>query len=324
MLLTFISLALSAVQQEDPWQTALDEKVPCYSQQVTSFPWYDKAHLLLSSQVCQRALWFDNIFSANRQLSQQSATSIVWLRFENEFHQYSGYSFEPQLNAIVDLPNTEKRLKLLVGDHDDDTNDLTNPVLDSSRSSRSSAVLRYVLPSSANWGVDFDLGFHLSGGPFARTRGRVNHAFNGSTVGKFTQDFVLEFSETWYEQSLFIIDHFNSLGAYRFSSKAKYGAETHGIEWQLAGYQALPLTKRAVTTNFFIIEGATQDSLKRGHSERVRTGIQLRHSVWRPWFFYELEPQLIYPRAQNYRHEWLITFSIELQFGRSRKRGYFK
>ena len=310
-------------QAVDHWQQALEQKRPCETEAKENYPWYDKAHLLLSESVCQRALWFDNFFSAGEKLSEKQATSLIWLNFQYRWNERDGEIFKPRLRAIVDLPNTQKRFKLIIEGGDQSTISQNPGEPASSDSEHSSAAIRYKMFDMDNWDFDLDLGAHFSGGPFTRGRARYYHTFNDRTVGSFRQDLVVELKELWYESSKLTLEHFSQDAVYRFVSKGKYGQKTDGLEWQLLLSRTDQISKRAAVTTFIAVEGATEDPDAARQSEISRLGMHYRRSMWRPWFFFELEPQFTLPRKHNYQDTWQITASFEIQMGKSRKRGYY-
>ncbi len=328
LLAAFLFLAQSAADSQpvaDSGQQALEDKRPCTDSAQADYPWFDKAHLLLSSQVCRQALWFDNFFADEDQLTNKHATSLIWLNVEQTWHKKDGWTSGATLKGVIDLPNSQKRLKLIFEGQDNRAtqtqSELTNR--DDSTSTKNSALIRYQWFDSSQWQFDLDLGLRFSTGPFGRARVLYRAGITEATVATYRQDFVLSTEDSWYEVSTLFVDHFTPYAAYRFNSELRYGEKSHGLEWRLSGYQAIQASKRSVVTNFFIVEGATSDPQHKKQSERIRTGINLRRSIWRPWFFYELQPQVIFPRSSNYQLEYQITAAIELQFGRSRKRGYF-
>lgn len=307
----------------DSWQRALEEKRPCETTAKADYPWYDKAHLLLSDQVCQRALWFDNFFTAGEQLSEKQATSLLWVSLEHEWNERDGELFKPKLKGIIELPNTRKRLKLIIDGRDDSSisDDASDPT--ASGDERASAAFRFSLFDASNWDFDLDVGVKANSGPFTRGRARYYHAFNKRTVGTLTQDVVLELKELWFETTKFSLEHFSTDVAYRFTVRGKYGQESDGLEWGTVISRTDQLSKRAAMTHFLAMEGATGDEADGRESEIYRLGLHYRRSLWRPWFFFELEPQITFPRHYDYQATWQITAGIEVQMGKSRKRGFY-
>lgn len=329
MLLSALILAAS-VQAADPktseadaWQQALDQKRPCEATAKEDYPWYDKAHLLLSDSVCQRALWFDSFLSAGAQLTDKQASSLLWLSLQPRWNEREDSTLKPVLRAVIDLPNTKKRLKLVIEGQDDAQLNHNADDSTSLDNKRSSAALRYSVFDHRNWDLDLDLGIRLNGGPFTRARAKYHHAFNETTVGTLTQELVLELKELWHETSRFTLQHFSDDTIYRLVSQGKYGQESDGMEWRLWLSRTDQLSKRGALSCFAAVEGATQDPRLKAQSEIYRLGFNYRRTMWRPWFFFELEPQLTFPRKFNYKETWQMTLKFEFQFGKSRKRGFY-
>ena len=49
--------------------------------------------------------------------------------------------------------------------------------------------------------------------------------------------------------------------------------------------------------------------------ETWRTSVRFRRSVWRPWFFYEIEPYVLWPRSLGYEGITGIVLRLEVQAG---------
>ena len=45
------------------------------------------------------------------------------------------------------------------------------------------------------------------------------------------------------------------------------------------------------------------------------TSINLRHSTWKKWFFYELKPSVNFARKRDYKANYSIEFLVNLYFG---------
>jgi len=43
--------------------------------------------------------------------------------------------------------------------------------------------------------------------------------------------------------------------------------------------------------------------------------VRFRRSVWRPWFFYEIEPYVFWPRSLGYEGITGIVLRLEVQAG---------
>ncbi|MCM2681437.1 hypothetical protein [Echinimonas agarilytica] len=307
-------------QLEDEWEAALEKKRPCEVSAQEDYPWFDKAHLLLSDSVCQQALWFDNFFGSDEPgVEQDLASSLVRVNMQYVVTEREADRFRPRVLAAMYLPNTEKRLQLIIEGNDESTIGGTGDNVSDSNTDRGSAAVRYSAFSIDNWDVSFDVGANFSGGVYTRARARFFHAFNKKTVGKFTQDYTVESKDGWYETSRFTLDHFADYNTvYRFYSQGKYGRDTDGMEWRLTAARVDQISNRAAIAYFATVEGASRDPVD-DPSETYKIGFNFRKSVWRPWFFFEIEPQLTFPRKYNYNTNGVLIAGIELQFGKSRR-----
>ncbi|MBW8191675.1 hypothetical protein K0504_11575 [Neiella marina] len=310
-----------AEQEADMWRYAQQHMQPCSSSAKENYPWYDKAHLLLSDTVCEQALWFDSFFGPDQVSSSdvQSASSLVQLNLDYVYRERESDQLKPRVQASINLPNTSNKLKLLIEGRDESVtgDNLTSPAGRSQE--KSAAAVRYIFFDQNNWDLNFDVGAHFNGGPFTRIRARNYKPLSERTIFKFTQDLTLELEDSWYETTRFTIDNFHDDVVYRYQAQSKYGEKTDGIEWRLLVARIKQLTSRSAIAGFASVSGATEDPSDDDESEIYRLGLNYRKSIWRPWFVVHVEPQITFPRKYDYQTNYLFLLGIEVQFGKGRR-----
>ncbi|MBD1391439.1 hypothetical protein IC617_18600 [Neiella sp. HB171785] len=320
------AIALSAEDETEMWSYAKDHMRPCESIAQENYPWYDKAHLLLSDTVCDQALWLDSFFGPDEVSSSdiQSASSLIRISTDYVIRQRESDKIKPRIQASIHLPQISNKLQLLIDGKDDSGNgdNLLNPA--GRRQEKSSAAVRYTMFDRDSWDLSFDVGAHFSGGPFTRVRARHYDPWSDNTVFKFTQDLTLEFEDSWYETSRATVDRYLDDVIYRYQLQGKYGEKTDGYEWRATIARIKQLSQRSAIVSFLSVEGATDDPRDEDESEIYRLGFNYRKSVWRPWFTYHLEPQITLPRKFDYKPTYLFIAGIEIQFGKGRRPSHEK
>lgn len=308
-------------QEEDMWRYAQQNMQPCSSSAEEDYPWYDKAHLLLSSTVCEQALWFDSFFGPDQVSSSdvQSASTLVQFNLDYAIRERESDKLKPRIQASINLPNTEDKLQLLIEGRDESASgdSLTSPAGRSQ--DKSAAAVRYTFFDIDSWDLSFDVGAHFNGGPFTRLRARYYEPWSDHTIFKFTQDLTLEFEDSWYEISRATVDNFHDNVVYRYQAQAKYGEKTDGTEWRLMLARIQQLSHRSAIAAFVSHSGATGDPKDKDESEIYRLGLNYRKSIWRPWFVVHIEPQLTFPRKFDYKATYMFIAGIEIQFGKGRR-----
>ncbi len=275
--------------------------------------WYDKAHDLLSSSAQDSALWFDDFFGPSEEADQ--ASSHFRLRLQQRVFEREPNEFKARVSASYYLPNTEKRLKLLV--ESDPDSELTEVRDESSEEADSGfrAALRWTPLDYRAWDLSFDLGITLDSGldPFARTRARYYHSLDDRTVVKLSQELKVEAQDGWSETSRVTVERIHSASGYRLHGRAKYGEETEGLEWSTTLVRAERLNAVSALATFLTISGRTRDEEEQ--SEIYRLGANYRRNFLRSWLYYEVEPQLTWPRKYDYATNLELRLTLEVQFG---------
>ena len=304
------------------WQESQQYLKPCEATAEENLAWYDKAHLQLSSSVCEQAIWFDRFLSPTA-LDNDVASSLVKVKLQQRWHKKRGFRAEPKLSAYLNLPNTKKNLKLYIESQfsrqEKDSID-DEQLISPSDEKGTSAAIRWMPWDQQAWDLALDVGARFDGGPdpFTRAIARMSYPLSQQSVAKFSQELLLELQDSWSETSRFSIDYYADNRGYRWANRAKYGDQTDGMEWQVYLGTIRKLDHRTTLSCYVEVEGATDDRAG-AQSENYKLGLHYRHSFFRPWLFYELEPQLTWPREYAYHFTPVLLFNLEVQLGRKRR-----
>ncbi|MBY6187126.1 hypothetical protein KUV89_10910 [Marinobacter hydrocarbonoclasticus] len=280
--------------------------------------WYDKAHNMLSTSAQGSAVWFDEFFGPSEEADQ--ASSHFRLRLQQRFFERESNDFKVRVSAAYYLPNTERRLKLLV--ESDPDSELTEVRDEQSEDGDSGtrAALRFIPVDLRAWDLSFDVGVKIDSGldPFVRTRARYYNDLDERTVLKLSQELKVEAQDGWSETSRMTIERLYDYSGYRFHGRAKYGQETEGLEWSTTFIRAERLTSRSALATFVTVSGQTHDEEEQ--SEIIRLGANYRRNFLRSWLYYEIEPQLTWPRKYDYVTNLELRLTLEAQFGQRQRR----
>lgn len=276
----------------------------------------------LSDQVARFASTIDRFFGGDRHY-QESNQSVVQMDLARAMGYGGDSKFKLAARLNLKLPVTEGRLRLLI-ETDPEKNITTEPikeptVLRNKVVVPSSVALaaRYATPEENVWhfSVDGGIKFPIPVKPFVRTRARYS-ALKG--------DWRLNAEESVY--------WFNTLGA----------GETTQLD--LERIISAPLLFRA-TSNATWLNDKQNFDLRQDftfyHTLNDRTALQYQASVtgvsnpqlqvtdyvmlvfyryrlYQKWLFFELSPQLHFPREKNYKFSPALTMRLEVLFDESR------
>jgi hypothetical protein len=277
----------------------------------------------LSEQFVGLVSGIDRFFGDDR--NYQEANDSV---FQLDFTRVMGYGGERRFvlsgRAKVHLPIAEKRLHLLIEtDPDknatvDSTQKQTPPLKKPAAPESYAAALRFERAREERWhfSADGGLQFHgLSTTPFARTRAsltvplegwRMKLAetlfwFNTIGAGETTQ---LDFERPISESLLF-----------RSSSNASWLHDTQNFDLRQDLSFFHKLDERTVLLYQASVLGVTRPQTQVTDSVIL---LVYRYRLHREWVFFELSPQLHFPRERDFRPSSLLSMRLEMLFDGSK------
>jgi hypothetical protein len=285
----------------------------------------DHTHDLLERGILQQVVRFDDFFGkANNQ--KELHTSYL-LRWRNSLRLQSGGGFNlgTALRANVELSRISERLLLTISG--DDKSDLFAPSLPEDpgnpgfdRTSRTARIvnteLRYQLMRSEDTDFFLGSGVELALPPqlFARTRFQRYQRINELSLVRFAETLFVktpygvgETTELSFEHSL------NRKTLLRLANTGTVSQEIKALEWGSELSMLHELSTRSAVTVTGGIYGNT------GFEDWVnnyRVLLRYRRNFLRPWLFYELEPQVTWPRnlVGSYSRTFAVTLRVEVGF----------
>ena len=282
----------------------------------------DSSHKTISENIIYISNLVDSFFSNERYL-EESYGSYGCLKF-NVYYSEGGHR-DSRFRAClkIDLPHTKKKWKLIFESDDNGKEDVVDgqddqrtvvAEVDDNRNTSSTALLRYVAKEELLKYISFDIGIktRIPLDPFARLRYRRTwvpepwlfrlteslYYFN-SIKGGFLSRFDIErrLGENWYARM-------TSEADFRDEESQFNLAQNFGVYRRVGKGRALGFE--------LVIGGASQPN---PHVEFYVYQIKYRINVWRDWFFFEVNPQLVHQRENDFDQVAGILFAVEAVFG---------
>lgn len=270
--------------------------------------------------------WAKNIdrFFGDARNYQEANDSVIQM----DISRVMGYGGDPKIDvsfrANVKLPNTEKKLHLLIETNPDENIAVNqnNPRLPSSAkisTPRSyAAALRYEKIEAERWHFSTDGGVKLAGldsTPFVRARVSLSMPlaqwrlkvadsvfwFNTIGAGEST---LIDFERTLSEQHLF-----------RASSNATWLNDTQNFELSQSFSVFHTLDERAALLYQISAVGVSKPQTEVSDYVILMT---YRSRIHREWVFFEISPQIHFPRVLDYRTSWQLSMRLEFLLDKSR------
>ena len=279
----------------------------------------DTPHKYVSEKLEWLVTGVDKFF-ANEALYTYSTDSYVQLSGEVWFEEMTGNTTtQGKLRARVDLPRTKKKLKLLI---DTDPTEKQNPIersvdQGSVATTQNTDVYASVQRERVRkgWLIRPSLGMKIRSPlvpfakleftnlfPFKYWQLRLNenmYWYNDSGAGS---DSTFDFDLPVGKQNLF-----------RATSFARWTEETNyfALSQTFAFYQTLSPTRKI---SYQI--GAYGQTQPTWYMTEYLAVIRYRQNIHEDWLFFEIQPQVLYQKINNWNDELSVLFKLEMLFGR--------
>lgn len=277
--------------------------------------WLDHQQCVFSGRALVTARWVDDFFG---DWHDDEASMMARLVFHTSVTESEGMQSKVTLRASATLPNARKRLRLIITDETEESQDGQEQRRQlGSEDSRVSAALRWLSYDRDGLDSSFDVG--LRGvdptDVFARYRLRKTWSLTDDSIARLSQ--TLRYGSDTKERYTPVLDFeraLDSRSVLRFSNFYDYRQESSddGFNWT----HGLSLSKA--------LSGSR--SFSYGYSIGGRTRPEWRgesHGPWaiyrrpflRPWLYYEVEPHYTWYRDRDWDGLVSLLLRVEVQFG---------
>lgn len=327
LLLTFGVITISTGQEDnnaESYLTPQEEEGPENSDieylllpDDDIFSFLDAPHALISESVEEVAQGMD-LFFADEKIYSEATTSYARLSTQISFNNDNSTSTYGDIHLKIDLPQTKKKLKLLL-ESDTDRDLQTGTDQNKSPGQKDEAVsffaaLQKEISERRAWRTKVSLGIKLKVplDPFILVRAAKDFSI---------AEWKMRFTETLF--------WFNSKGAgasslleldYALTKDLLFRSRTselwtdfldyHEIEQIFSLYHELT-ERRAISYNIGIYD-VTHPSLQ---TERYYASIGYRQRVHKDWLFIEVSPAVVYARENDFHADHSVILKLEMVFG---------
>ena len=315
-----------APQPEQPAPTA--EQVVPQIQKSDRFNSMEAPRDYMSGKIAHFANYIDNFFGNDRHY-QESNQSVVQMDLTKLNGYGSDHKFDLATRVNLSLPKTEGRLRLLV--ETDPENNITDQPIPGLIPTQGSTVItnKVVVPGSLalaaryatakedvwNFHTDWGIKFPLPPKPFVRARGSFSYP-----LGEWRMKAIQ--SVYWFntlgagETTELDLEHFLSKpGLFRATTTVTWLNDTQNFDMRqdLSIYQ----TKNDRTA---LLYQASAIGISNPQYQMTDFVVLLlyRYRMHEQWLFFELSPQLHFPRDRQYQYSPAINVRLEVLFDESR------
>ncbi|NTV14755.1 MAG: hypothetical protein HGA96_12625 [Desulfobulbaceae bacterium] len=283
----------------------------------------DEYHTYLLGKIKGPTIWFDNFFGDQRAEEDDLPVSFVRFRAVARYTEGEGMTFPMRLRANLNLPKINRRLRLVIfgGNREEDRlretdNNLDPSLMGAQQEERPNLGLRYLIYKTLRDRFDFGGGLSLSSPASYNGRMRYERLIQISPL------YITRFTETgfWDSQIGFgettRLDFEKILAPQttgRFSLFGTFAEDNPGLQWgaEINLYRQLS-EQSALAFDL----GAYGDGVTTGQVTNYRIASRYRRNFLRPWLFFEVEPEMIFPLIERGERDaiGIMTTVLEIQF----------
>jgi hypothetical protein len=278
---------------------------------------FDITHEKVSEAILASANWIDSFFSDERTIREETETR---LRFGVSNFSEKSDLLQADLHTSfrLDLPVFSERLHLLIsGEEDDDeTEERRRPARPATRREREPSVsIRYFLLMSLRRNASISTGVRFrDGSPVFLFEPRYRQVFPvGDWDLRFTQRFTAYTDETLRIRTSFDLERpIGNKYFFRNTAEGIWFRDQPGYFYNFHVTLFQPISRDRMLqyqwSNKFITR---PDHVL----DEIRLIFSFRQRFWREWLFYEVSPQIAYPRKEDYEFSPGIMLRLDIIFG---------
>jgi hypothetical protein len=285
----------------------------------------DRTHELFQQKILTQVVRLDDFFGKAKTENQRE--TAYEFRLSNAIRVENGGNFRygPSLRANLVLSKISERLRLTVSGDNTPVpptpslpEDPGNPGFDRTAGNTRlvNTELRYGLVKTPSMDLFLGAGIQLVLPPrvFARSRFQYTHHLSDVSLVRFGETFFVRTPDGPGETTEFDLERLlDQKTLLRWASVATASYGIRGIEWgsELSMIHELsPLSAITVLTGVY--GNTTVDDVMSNY----RLVTRYRRNFMRTWLFYEVEPELFWPRRDDGRFptNFAFTFRIEVVF----------
>jgi hypothetical protein len=257
-------------------------------------------------------------FFGGEDLERHTEGSMLRLILDTQFDE-DGFSYDPRIKLRLRLPNTERRLSLLVRSDEEEEEDLrrglpVGPRRIDQGDRDYSAVLQFVRGLAEDWRLDVDTGIRLRLPPNPFVRGRVERAeFFGRTELRLSEELY------WYRDDgqgartrLVIQRPLSGPRFLRLDSEADWRQREERWFYSHIGTLLHEFSYlHAISLQLSVTGESEPNQRVTGYGLSLRW----RRNVLQRWLFLEVRPEVVYLRENDFEAHPQLIVGLEAFFG---------
>jgi hypothetical protein len=301
---------------------------PCATAEVEGTTWLDQTHVFVDKKLCEPAVWFDSFFGQDRTLEDVRPTAFVKWRNSARWTEGQGLTYFPDFTFRYRLPRLDRFLKKarLVIESRSTADKFTtqpgqavDPGLDPATGTRSPTIgVRADFLTWLRSLASFDMGIkaHWPLDAFARLRYQYTKPLGEVYLIRFNETALYRYIEHFTETSQLDLERkITTFTILRWSNYATYTEGTAGVTWNTGISLITQLTPKSAISYDTSMWGVNHPDWV---VQNYRIGSIYRRNFYRSWLFFELAPEVTWPKDASGKrnHVYAAMATLEIQFGK--------
>ena len=275
----------------------------------------------ITKNILQSSMWLDSFFYDPRYAAEENKSHAA-VRYEGFIEDHSHLIFKTKVKFVLILPQLKNKANLVIsGDPDEDNPNkqglglLTSPAAIDKTNRNTTAALGYQIKSDEERNISAKIGIRYRNGhivSFIRPHYRQLYHLDSWDL-RFTQEFPYWTDTKWSSSTT--VDLERRLGDaffFRTSLNGSWYEKQPGYYYGLVFSLSQPLS----TTSALSYDlGASFQTGAHDVLQEVAVATRYRQRFWRDWTYFDITPQVRFPRDRRFNAVPGILFGLEVQFG---------
>lgn len=301
---------------------------PCFTVKVEGDNWLDQVHGFVQDNTCEPSVWFDTFFVKDHVLLDVRPATLIILRNSARWTEGHGVDFINNYRFRYRLPQIEQflsRAKVYIVSESPTDKFTTqpgqpvDPGVDPETGARKPIVgLRADLYTRLRSLVSIESGIKVSlhSDAYGRMRYQYTKPFGEVYLIRLSEIAMWQIIEHFTNTSQLDLERkFTTFTFVRWGNNVTYTEGTSGITWNTGISLFTQLTPRSAISYDANVWGVNHPAWI---VQNFRIGSLYRRNFYRPWLFFELAPEVTWPRDESYHRNSVYAFmaTLEIQFGK--------
>ncbi|MCC6543110.1 MAG: hypothetical protein IT392_01240 [Nitrospirae bacterium] len=304
----------------------------CNSVMTDGATWLDRIHAMVQEKTCQPAVWFDSFFGEDHVLLDLRPGAFIMFRNSARLTEGLKVAYASDFSISLDLPRWESTLRhasLYIesrSEIDKSTVQQGQPIQPEPGLNQKTGVRQpiigvridpYIKSLALLISVDSGVKINMHPNAFFRMRYQYSKKLGKANIIRLSEIAMYRAVEHFSNTVRFEVErNISTFSLVRWGSSINYIDDTPGVKWDTGISYFTLLTRKSAISFDTSVWGVNDPEWT---IENYRVGVLYRLNFYRPWLFFEIEPEVTWPvdEKSGHRNPVLALMStLEIQFGK--------